>query len=753
MFFWAVDVFMVKQRYQNQTTLKGNVAMKSKMVSMLLLISICSYADIEICLGEGLNFVEYEKKFDEKRANFYEAKEKINSEYAQKITMINNESAELRKDIDNLNRKFELIENKKAENIGITLGVNAIEAIAIKTIYSVLLVPGIYIYPRILEFFFIITLININVYLYFYRKKFLIRNKRLIIVFTVILWLLFFAPLIFGSKAIAREVSPLESQIEQAASIFKMTRLQRIILKMEEYEGRSGETIKLQEVKTVNDKLIPLKEVTAGNADFYYTLAALYLAEGRKGDAVDAVKMIYNPETKLADKQLDIAAKGIEFLIDNGQLESAGVAVKAILGRIQSFDLAVELMKYFEKAGMRETAIEILKQSVKLGIKDESNTTSLIKRFIDNDQLDYARVAIEQSMNQVSNINSGIMLIDYAIKAGFEDLVKYGIDRCSRDLEPGESLDEFINFLLENNLKESAINIISQAIDKTNKNQNNRVDNLFNLTCLSIRHELYEQATVAAEKLFIALKRDVESFNVKPPHILPIERNLPNDDGLISFATFFGAIREKSGFQDKAEVAYRNAIKWRLDEIIKSYGFEGTQNINDFYFAIPSIKKNNNINLEAYDIIYSILEDRYIANQEEILKNELHNIQNEHENLKKIHQEKKFAIEKIKSENSAIFANLASHLMRTIALILLIIVLLIGCFISAWEYSNSINEHKIFAFISKFFESIGWVQIMTVINLVLGLFVVFISQMLLIFQRKEQLMQKFINLSTEHETV
>ena len=85
-------------------------------------------------------------------------------------------------------------------------------------------------------------------------------------------------------------------------------------------------------------------------------------------------------------------------------------------------------------------------------------------------------------------------------------------------------------------------------------------------------------------------------------------------------------------------------------------------------------------------------------------------------------------------ESLRVMMKLWTHILSTLATIVFITGAISGCVIIARRYSRELSMGKTFGFAVKFWETTGWLQILSVLGVLSGLLSVILAQLLLIFQ-------------------
>lgn len=696
------------------------------------------------------------KQLNNKRQQYYKKKNELVSRHDSEIKQLKDKKTVLNKKIGDAKKEISSLQNNLQKSQDHFLYVARIQKVIAIGLYPLGLIFTLSIFEALsstdtlslfLYIFFPLTILNGCIYLYFRERSLFLRKKKAILIAAGILLILFFMPA-FASGATSEQPDPLIDKLEKCEQIMSLTDLQRIIKRLESAESQKGKIISLPEMTVRNPILKPLNKVNVGTPSYYFTLAAFYFEDNRKGMAVDAIKKIYDHHSYFADKeQIPFATNGIKFLLEQEQIESASQAIPKVLPYIKDVSVLLDLADFLEKAHMDKSARETLQKAINIA-SDPDELINLSRFLIKKDRLEDAIQSTGKAIKITKDLSKLIEIITFSMENGMEDIVTAGINKSIRLAGTPEEYFLMVDFLLKNNRLEQAANTLSQAIDSIKKDSKGYAEQLLKLADMALQRKLYEQAVNAVEKLSIYLGINAFDYNIKAPEILPYKDPLPTNKN-IALPTYYGILQQKSGFMDKAEISYRNSIVHQLNGIIDGFGFDVKANLNDFYYLwkLYAMKDSNDI-LSKMDFIYSLLENQYLTNIETMHTSR---IEEEREIINELDEKYKSHLQEIKKLNQENFkVSIASflHSARSLSLLSLIIILLIGCSIKAAQHAKKLSSYKSYGFIGKFIECIGWVDILKVVNIPAGILTIFIAQAMQIFQRHEQYTEKIFNLNS-----
>ena len=686
-------------------------------------------------------------QLNKKRQQYYKKKNELVSRHDSELKQLKDKKTVLNKKIGDAKKEISSLQKNLKNSQDRLLYVKRIQQIIAIGLYPLGLFLSTDTLALFLYIFFPLTILNGCIYLYFRERSFFLLRKKAILITAGLLLFLFLIPAL-AQGATSEQSDPLIDKLEKCEQIMSLTDLQRIIKRLESAESQKGKIISLPETTTRNPILKPLNKVKVGFPSYYITLAAFYFEDNRKGMAVDAIKKIYDRHSYFLDQaQIPFATNGIKFLLEQEQIESASQAIPKVLPYIKDVSVLLDLADFLDKAHMDKSARQTLQKAINIASNPDELIT-LSRFLIKKDRLEDAIRSTGKAIKFTKDLSKLIEIITFSMENGMEDIVTTGINKSIRLTRTLEEYFLMVDFLLKNNRLEQAANILSHAINSIKKDRKGYAEQLLKLADMALQRKLYEQAVNAVEKLSIYLGINAFDYNINAPEILPYKNPLPANKN-IALPTYYGILQQKSGFMDTAETAYRNSIDHQLNRIIDSFGFDMKANLNDFYYLwnLYAMKDNYDI-LSKMDFIYSLLENQYLTNIETVHTSRIEEERKIISELEEKYKSHLQEMKKIKQEKSKVVIASFLHPARSLSLLSLIIILLIGCSIKATQHAKKLSLYKTYGFISKFIECIGWVDILKVVNIPVGILTIFIAQAMQIFQRHEQYTEKIFNLNS-----
>ena len=575
----------------------------------------------------------------------------------------------------------------------------------------------------IIYFVFIVTVINCVLFLYKQERDFFLKKKKLIIGIATILILLFVSPTLVQASEGTEE---LLDKIAETERIMKLSPLKREIRYLEFWEGAQGQGIEVPIINIENVYLKPLEYVQIGEWGYHYTLAALYLEDGRPGLAIDSLnKMFAKFGGTITNVQVEYAIKSIKFLLKKHQIESASQALDKLIPGINETDKLLDLYEYLEQMRMDNSAKQALNRVINIA-QNEKELLKLSQFFIDQGNPYEAAQAIKKAISKTRSKVQLIELIKYSAENKMENALDQGIDKTVEISIPLEDYFELVDYILQQQRVEQASNMLSIAINNISRNAENFTEKMLLAANMASKRGMHIQAIHALERLSSYLKAGASNFRV-PLSLLPFEKgNVPADED-ISLPVYYGILQQKSGYTDKAETSYRLAAMRALNQMQVNFNLE--KSLNDFFYLRELYKgKGDYKTLQKLDFIYSLLEQEYL---QDLKKNHKLKINEFSKEIKSLQEQLSKPDEHINTLNTSInklIFSIILHILSGISVTCLLAFMLYYCYRSARrDYQKSISV-KTYAFLVKFTENIGWVYCVTIVGIIYGIGLVFMGQ-------------------------
>lgn len=580
--------------------------------------------------------------------------------------------------------------------------------------------------------FLALTTLNLFLYLKFRQKQFFNKYRIGLIIALVVFISAITSPL-FAEDDLTRRENVID-QLDFAEKVLSQTDHERFIAIL---EYKVSEQIDLPELASGDPLLSVFRRVRINTTEYYYTLAALYMHEGKTGKAVDAIEQIVEKSTLQANKSHNmIANNSIRFLIQQQKTELASRAVENLAENIGDVSVLLELAEFLQNNGMQVSEEKVLGYAIgRANTVDE--LVQLSTFLLNRGENDKGTDALQQALSKVRSVDQLILIAKAAIKAKKDGIIEEITEKTKQVSDYSGRL-QIADLFLENGRKEEAIDVFAEMINQAKGRTNDKINKLLFAIDAALKRDFLNQAVKATKLLFIYLGEEKYSFQMEVGRELAIAKKLPNPDK-ITLPQFYGLLNEEMDYNDKAEEQYIHNIHSSLKKILQSFGYELPESLNDFHLLGRIwVEENRGDLIGNLDRVYSIVEEQFVKRQAmqndlslEGLREQLHRMKSEHQQL----------LSEIQGKNkqiSGVNKDLSVRLVSVIATVTLLLTIFIGCIVIAYLYARDLVLHKTFGFIIKLFETTGWVRVLSVLGVVSGLGTIFVAQLFQILQGTEE---------------
>jgi hypothetical protein len=582
-----------------------------------------------------------------------------------------------------------------------------------------------------LSIFLSLAVINLFLYLMIRQKDFFIKYKIVLIVLVVFLVSAIASPL-FAEENMTKQQN-LVKNLEMVEDVFSQTDDERYIAILESWTSNTPIQIDLSKLVSKDPFLTIFQNVRRDTPQYFFTLAALYMNQGRTGNAVDAIEKFINTDKMKSDSIHDMMTiNAIKFLIQQNQTELAGKAVEKKAVNIKSVSILIQLAEFLKNSGMKTSGEKVLGYAIE-GADNVKGLVELSTFLFDNGENDKGTDALEQALNSVKTTNDLLLVTETAIKAQKDQI----IDQVTRKTELISDLSQrlkFTDIFLEYHRKEEAISVFAEMIKDVRSNTPNKIEQLIFLIDAALNRDFIPQAVNATQRLFLYLGQKKNDFPMNIGMKLESAKELPHKDK-ITLPQFYGMLNEELEYTDKAEEQYIDSINLSLRHILESYGYDLPDSLNDYYLLGRIwTKKNKNDLIGQLDRVYSIIEEQFIQQQTLALEGNLETLQNK---IKQKNKEGKELSDKIQSserQNANQSRELTVRILSLTATLILFVCIIVGSLILSYQYAKQLTHQKTYGFITKFLEISGWVRVITILGALSGFLAIIFAQFFQILQ-------------------
>jgi len=574
----------------------------------------------------------------------------------------------------------------------------------------------------ILSIFLSLTVLNVFLYILFRQKRFFSKYRIALIVTMVVLISAIAAPLFAEENLTKRE--KIIDQLEFAEKVLSLTDHERFIAIL---EARVSDQIDLPELATGDPLLTVFRSVKVETPKYYFTIAALYMHEGKSGNAVDAIEKIVDKGFLRSGRDQDlIAINSIKFLIKQKQTELAGKAVENLAGKIGNVSVLLQLADYLHSNGMQVSEEKMLGYAInKAGTVKELIELSTF--LLEKGENDKGTDALQRALSKVKSVNDLILVTEAAIKAQKDNIVEE-ITQKTRRIATFQGRIQMVDVFLASGRMEEAVSVFSEMTKEVKVRTPDKINKLLFLIDAALKRDFIPQAVKATERLFLNLGKEKSEFRIKAGSALESSKELPDPDK-ITLPQFYGLLNEELGYTDKAEDQYIASIDSSLKHILQSYGYKLPDTLNSFYLlGRVWVKENRGDMIGQLDRVYTIIEEQFI--RQHALKND-RSLERSRDQLEKMKTKQEQLLSEIKSNQNRARSVSRELTLRTISIfatIAFIVLIMVGCIIIAYQYAKKLAMHKTFGFITKFIEATGWVRVFSILGILSGLGSILVAQ-------------------------
>jgi cell division septum initiation protein DivIVA len=711
---------------------------------------ICILSSSSGSLAEEAATQKAIQSYQKNRLDFINQQKSSSQSFQNKTTSLKQEIDRLNQEIAKNRQELDKLETAIAEN-----NQTAKELSAIQSGISFALFPllsafsflstfwGEFVGLFILYFFLSLAIINTFLYLYWKERLFFTRYKLALILASAALICSIASPLLADDLSKRAEVI---TQLNNTEKVLSLSDHERFIAIL---EARTNHTIDIPDLPSGDPLFRVFRQVALDTPEYWFTLAALYTHEGKNGKALDAIKQLtQNSRLDTTEAHRRMVLNSITYLLQQNQTELASAVIDSLSENLLDVSSLLDLARLLQKNGMQVSSEKVLGYSVNRA----DTVPDLIKLstfLIENGKLDKGNEAMEKALTRADTIDDLILVAETAMSLNKDAIIARLTQKAGSVIGNYRDQTRIIDLFLKNGRKEEAVMLFKNMIDNVSPRTENSTEKLLFLIEAALQRGLLPQATSATERLYFYLGTDSESFAMQLQTKLKAAEGIPDED-MIMLPQFYGLLNEEQGINDQAEAAYIKAVLASLTNILRSYGYELPQSLNNFYLLGRLwVKDNRGDLISQLDRVYSIIEKQFIKQQMQQNNRKLDEMQNE---IKSLQASKEKLLKEIKEKKrhvSASWRKKIEHLVSTLATALFVLAAFSGCLILSHRYSKTLALYKTYGFFGKFIETSGWLQVLSVLGCISGIAQVVLGQFLQIFgQNQENTRKLSLHLAT-----
>ena len=463
---------------------------------------------------QGVVFAQEQGELDVNGYEQYlEKKKEVGVEYEGK-------KAELQAQIDTINRESrEKIDRIKVIETRIAVKVFMLKGLQIGMKWSS--VP-----------FFYIGLVLALLYLVRRRPELFDHYRRLIIVITTILFVLYTTSLFAAENESEHSFKPeIETRLEMVNRLLEASELDKAIIKIERAKKSK---VEIGEIDVSSERMIPLSEFRINTLEADYTLGCLYLESGAEAKAVALfLKIVEKDRLRLKHSQISLVEnllwffdqknlyKGVYLsilglsankkhkgdlltyvkkLLDAGQAELGEKAIEDILGRMRYTQDYLAAAKFLHGLSKTDQGSELYEKALRAAQGSDAYL-SLARYAYDNGMNEDASIAMETAFSRARTSSDYLEYARFALEKEVANADE-AYDQAFEKANSCKDLNQFADFALDREDRERAADSLAKGLPKGRD-----VEDLLALVDLAIRMDLSEVAANGLERTMKVARR------------------------------------------------------------------------------------------------------------------------------------------------------------------------------------------------------------------------------------------------------
>lgn len=674
--------------------------MKKWAMIPLLLIVWCVFST-ELSFGERK---EQEKGLEQKQAyqkTFLEKKEQIEAEF-------NQEKQQLIQEETDLTSKIKVEEERRASLqerlIGMKTALFVIKRIGLAGFFtyffSFLGLLSQWLFSEyLLNILFPIILINILLFLLFWKKEFFQERRWLIIASLATILILFSLPVFGQNVPQSKGSSHIEYKLDKINILMKMDDVERAIFKLEEGKRKGRNKFNIIIIKSFSISrpyLQPWSLVGTSGPEYDYTLGCLYIEKGDFAKAISHFKNVLNYDFRrysLGPAYLDLFVSLVKFFVDQDNVAYTEQAIEKAMPFMKNSETFIQVAQFLNK-----------KQWTSLSLK-----------------------VLQEARNQANNPAELLQICTFALKNNFEELASSAIHRATELSRKHTQFLQIAKYSLDNGRMGDAIAVLEKATSSEDASA------LLDIAQFAVQNNLYNKA-------FPPLERIIEKFGIEyaskikvsPSDQLGVSNDVPTPDG-VSLTVYLGILYQKLQRIKDAEMAYEMEVLHELDNIILAGADkkEINANLNTFFYLRQLWdSKGEKDKVSKLEPIYGLLEQKYLDKYKKEHEESLSKLKEYNQELTTIYQETSADIRESQKENRRFQLEIGLYSLRLLAIFALLVILSVWAIKRSWNEAKDLEQFKTFVFIAKLAEIYGWISCLTIIGIPIGLIFILFGQLM-----------------------
>lgn len=584
-------------------------------------------------------------------------------------------------------------------------------------------------------------------YLYFKEKAFFRRYKIFIFIITVILLLLYGAP-VLAQEAPGAPGALIDNlhRLQQLLALKKSPLTENLYYLEHATELVQAGVRKLELPKFPHwpAPVEPWPQIDLTHpVELSYNLGVFYLAHNDPQQALTAfTKMLAAKPGQLKRQHQEALVQVIKYLV--GQKRS-DLDVRPFIQFLlqttaeqQQPGMLIDLGLYLMAEKRQDLALTVL--NIVMQITDDYKQLLDLAGKLQPDAPEVARQAILLSLKKARKNEEVLQVLEFSQnrQAFVIEVLTQAVDHLLRLNRHPASLLELADYFLQHQRPETAEKFLHQAVSSANQ-----TNTLIKLAYWALDRQFYQAAHDAVGKIFAALPWQSFNPSVEPPRLTSIDSQKPYAlvPEKIPLYVFFGLLTQvlEGNKPYKAEVILSQAVNQEVAQMVARLGYKIEGNLNNFFY-LKNVWEllGQEKQLAKLLPVYEQLQDQYLQRLGRQQEQELEALRTQLADRQQQRQALQKQLEEAQRQAGRVQFRLGLYFCRLLAMGALTVLILLGCGIKAWRYSQKVSRYPALAALAKFLESLGWVQVMAVWLFPVGLIQIGVAQVLQVWQLTQQ---------------
>ena len=580
-----------------------------------------------------------------------------------------------------------------------------------------------------------------------YHKDIYQRRRRLILSLAVAIALIL--PLSVNAEEAPEPT--LDSLLSETESVLALTPAQKYLRDLEEL-GNENRRYQIKNLGLSGGHFEIYPVFNLGTGEHIITMAALYEADNQPEMVVEQLQKLSQDNIRFTDKQNagPIIYTAVSALLTMEKNQLAAELYSASGSWINSTDQLLALHNMFYARSMSVSASAVANQAIEL-TSQSPGLLVIYDRLAERGDNTSATNALLKASKVTRDVEEVSSVLGKSLAANNTEAVQVTLERGATILYEVSQFFRIVDQLLKAQRPEEANAFLDSLIDKVKSSNRITVNGarlskpqvLGAISTESFERGMYEAAESSASTAVLMLSRtERDTFMMRVPQAQLEKADLPADTDHLAAPLYFGLLKEAMGAPESAETLYARETSSALKKIIDSNGLSVPQMRSHLVLLARRLIESEDFEtLAALDRVLVQLErsalDRtqkslaqVITAKEAVIRNLEQNL--EAQKVKLISARQRVATEKpgfLSKAYSAVFLPL-----RALALLAFVSAFIAAIIAITRQYARQFSMHRFYAHTTKLLESIGWMYIVSILMVPVGVVMVFIGQWLMIRQ-------------------